>query len=426
MTSPVEAPRIRSGAGGADTIVVGAGIAGICAALDLQRRGARVTLVDAAEPGSGASFGNAGIIVNTNLRPVFAGMTPLTLVQMLRNPSSPLNVFWHRFPMMAPWFLRMLRNSGAQEVARITEALGSLARPGAGHYRELLQQAGAEDLVAADGNVALMRSEAELEAQWDRMSAIRQAGVRLEKVSGRDLRDLVPSVSAEYSHGLYSPAFQHALDPQGMIGRLADLFRARGGVWRNEKVLSVTCAGGQATGVMTPSGRISAGSVVLAAGTESARFAARMGEKVPHQAVGGYHVMLRNCGVTLARPILPMDFRFAVTPMRGAIRLAGIYEFGGEGRRFRADRLERMLAHIGKVLPGIRTDDTRVWRGFRSYLPDGLPIISQSASTEGLFYMFGFSSSGMINGPTAGRAMAALVMGEDPEIDVSPFAVSRF
>lgn len=426
MTSPAAMPSLHQGGEAADVIVVGAGIAGICTALDLQRRGARVTLVDAAEPGSGASFGNAGIIVNTNLRPVFAGMTPLSFVQMLRNPSSPLNVFWHRFPMMAPWFLRMLRNAGAGEVTRITEALGSLARPGAGHYRTLLQEAGAEDLVAAGGNVALMRSEAELEAQWGRMAAIREAGVELEMVSGRTLRDLVPSVSESYTHGLYSPAFQHALDPQAMIARFADLFRARGGVWRQEKVLSVLRSGGRATGVATPGGTISAGKVVLAAGTATAGFADELGEKVPHQAVGGYHVMLRNPGITLARPILPMDFRFAVTPMRDAIRLAGIYEFGGEGRRFRTDRLNRMLAHIDKVLPGIRTGDTRVWRGFRSYLPDGLPIISPSASTGGLFYMFGFSSSGMINGPTAARAMAALVTSEKLEIDIAPFSIARF
>ena len=83
MNQTTPAPRT-----GFDCIVVGAGIIGVCAALDLQRRGQKVALVDAAEPGSGASFGNAGIMVNTNLRPVFAGMTPLSFFQMLRNPAA--------------------------------------------------------------------------------------------------------------------------------------------------------------------------------------------------------------------------------------------------------------------------------------------------------------------------------------------------
>jgi D-amino-acid dehydrogenase len=85
-----------------------------------------------------------------------------------------------------------------------------------------------------------------------------------------------------------------------------------------------------------------------------------------------------------------------------------------------------MLAHIGAVLPGIRIDAKSVWRGFRSYLPDGLPIISQSNRQAGLFYSFGFSSSGMINGASAGQAVADLVHGAPPVIDLEPFSIRRF
>lgn len=151
--------------------------------------------------------------------------------------------------------------------------------------------------------------------------------------------------------------------------------------------------------------------MLIAAGTAGARFAREVGEPVPHQAVGGYHIMLRNPGITLDRPILPMDFRFAIPPMSGAIRLAGIYEFGGEAQPVRQDLVNSLLAHVGKVLPGISTADTTVWRGFRSYLPDGLPVLSGSARVENLYYMFGVSSSGMINGPAAAQAMGALVSG---------------
>ena len=81
----------------ADCLVVGSGIAGVCAALHIQRTGARVAIVDPDAPGSGASFGNAGIVVNTKLTPVFNGLTPRLLLSMLRNPASPLNVRWSRF-----------------------------------------------------------------------------------------------------------------------------------------------------------------------------------------------------------------------------------------------------------------------------------------------------------------------------------------
>ncbi|MGI4942982.1 MAG: FAD-dependent oxidoreductase, partial [Janthinobacterium lividum] len=101
-----------------DCLVVGSGIAGVCAALFIQKTGARVALVDPNDPGTGASFGNAGIVVNTKTRPVFAGLTARSLLTMLRDPASPLNVRWSQFLGMTPWFMRMLRNANPADVLR--------------------------------------------------------------------------------------------------------------------------------------------------------------------------------------------------------------------------------------------------------------------------------------------------------------------
>ena len=40
--------------------IIGAGIQGVCNALHLQKKGFEVTLFDRSEPGSSASYGNAG------------------------------------------------------------------------------------------------------------------------------------------------------------------------------------------------------------------------------------------------------------------------------------------------------------------------------------------------------------------------------
>ena len=53
----------------AQTVVVGAGIVGICTALYLQDKGRQVTLVDRLAPGEGTSSGNAGIISVGSVHP---------------------------------------------------------------------------------------------------------------------------------------------------------------------------------------------------------------------------------------------------------------------------------------------------------------------------------------------------------------------
>ena len=411
----------------ADCLVVGSGIAGVCAALHIQRTGARVAIVDPDEPGSGASFGNAGIVVNTKLTPVFAGLTPLVLLSMLRNPASPLNVRWSRFLGLTPWFLRMLAHAGPAEVERITRALAVLSQRGERIYTGLWQEAGMGDLVVKRGSLALNLNVDERDRNWDGMLALqRSLGAPMERVGPAEIRSLAPSVSPRYTCGVYSPDYQHTVDPQAFVAKLFALFQARGGTHVRARVLGVDVRGGSGNGLKTSDGPVTGGSVVLAAGTGSAEFARKLGEGVPHQAVGGYHVMLGNPGVALETPLLPMDFRFAITPMRAGIRLAGTYDFGAQGMPPNYGLLDDMLQHVAHVLPGINAEKSSVWQGFRSYLPDSLPVISASRAVGGLHYLFGFSSSGMINAAAASRAVARMWSGEAPEFDMAPYAIDRF
>ena len=410
-----------------DCLVVGSGIAGVCAALHIQRTGARVAIVDPDAPGSGASFGNAGIVVNTKLTPVFAGLTPLMLLKMLRNPASPLNVRWSRLLGLTPWFLRMLSHAGPAEIDRIMRALAKLSQSGERIYAELWQEAAMGDLVVKRGSLALNLNVDERDRNWDGMLALqRLLGAPMERVGPAEIRSLAPAVSSRYTCGVYSPDFQHTVDPQAFVAKLFALFQARGGAHVRARVLGVDVRAGVATGLKTAEGTVTGGSVVLAAGTGSAEFARQLGEGVPHQAVGGYHVMLGNPGVALETPLLPMDFRFAITPMRTGIRLAGTYDFGAWGMSPNYGLLDDMLKHVAHVLPGINAEKSSVWQGFRSYLPDSLPVIGPSRAVGGLHYMFGFSSSGMIAAAAASRALARMWSGEAPEFDMAPYAIDRF
>src|SRR5579864_3407252 len=52
-----------------DTVVLGAGIVGVCVAVHLQKRGRQVALVDRKLPGNETSFGNAGLIQREGVYP---------------------------------------------------------------------------------------------------------------------------------------------------------------------------------------------------------------------------------------------------------------------------------------------------------------------------------------------------------------------
>ncbi len=87
--------------------VVGAGVIGAAIALELQRRGLQVTLIDKGEPGRGTSYGNMASIALD----FAAGSGPNTWRKIPRWLLDPEGPVWLRPAYalkMAPWFLRFI------------------------------------------------------------------------------------------------------------------------------------------------------------------------------------------------------------------------------------------------------------------------------------------------------------------------------
>ena len=103
--------------GGKRVGVIGAGIVGVCAASWLQRDGHSVFLVEADEPGHGASFGNAGCFNGSSVTPVAMPGVMRNVPRWLFDPVAPLALRWSYLPTIAPWLLRFIR-AGTPEKAR--------------------------------------------------------------------------------------------------------------------------------------------------------------------------------------------------------------------------------------------------------------------------------------------------------------------
>ena len=58
--------------------------------------------------------------------------------------------------------------------------------------------------------------------------------------------------------------------------------------------------------------------------------------------------------------------------------------------------------------------------------PDHNPIIGESADVGGFYTMAGFSGHGFQHAPAAGRILADVITGRDPQFDTTPFAADRF
>jgi len=66
------------------------------------------------------------------------------------------------------------------------------------------------------------------------------------------------------------------------------------------------------------------------------------------------------------------------------------------------------------------------WAGLYEVTPDANPLIGPVQEVHGFFLINGFSGHGFQHSPAAGRILADLIAGRDPQFDLTPFAIERF
>ena len=111
------------------SLVIGAGIVGLCCARALLHEGHTVTVVDRDPAGDKVSFGNAGGLGVTEILPAATPGAIRQIPRWLIDPLGPLSIRPSHLPRLMPWLMRFLRSATAGEAAQITAAMAALLTP---------------------------------------------------------------------------------------------------------------------------------------------------------------------------------------------------------------------------------------------------------------------------------------------------------
>lgn len=408
-----------------DVAVIGAGIVGLSAALQLQLDGRTVTIFDPDEPAAGCSYGNAGYLSQGNIFPPSSMATLKRLPRMLLDPRGPLVIRASYLPRFVPWGLRALAATRPGVMKETIAALASLARRSVDAYAPLLKAAGAEDLIDIKGSLVLYRTHAELDAAAESAAFVRQFGIAAEAVPRHEVKQFEPALADTFAGAVRFPGSARAPDPQLLGQRFAEAVIARGGAHRRQRVMTLEPATGGWT-LRTVDGAVRARQVVVAAGRWSDRLLAPLGYRVPLEGERGYHLMLPAPGVELRRPIIIADYQICVTPMNAGLRLAGTVEFAAEGAPMDPRRADMLFDIARPYLPGLSRDGALRWMGTRPSLPDGRPAIGRASRHANLYYCFGHQHVGLTQAAVSAALLSEIVAGGETSIDPRPFSLDRF
>ena len=411
-------------------VVIGAGIVGLCCATYLQRDGRKVVLVDPGGPGEGASYGNAGGLNGSSVVPVAMPGVLAKVTRWLFDPEGPLSIRLAYLPRLAPWLYRFVRAGRPELVREQARALRSLLAPTVDMHRELAASVGAADLIQRTGLLMVYRSDASFAADAAANRLRAEKGVVIEELTQDELRQIEPALSPSYTRARLISENGYCKNPLRLCRSLAAALIANGGEILRERADGFDVADGRVAAVLTSSGRLPAAAVVVAAGAHSRPLAARLGEAVPLDTERGYHAMIKEPEVAPRLPIMDAERKFVATPMEEGLRFAGTVEFAGLEAPPNWRRAQVLLQHGQAMFPGLARDipkeRTAVWMGFRPSMPDSLPVIGGTRRCPNAFLAFGHGHVGLIGAPMTGRAIADLIAGQAPAIDMAPFRPARF
>lgn len=331
------------------------------------------------------------------------------------------------------------------------------------------------------GMMYLQETEADAATHQAWMDRAKIYGIDARQLDRRAALDLLPHSSRGWTGAMYSPT-DGVAEPQFAVQGIASLARAAGAVILQRcAVRGVERAAGRVSAVITERGRIAAQAVLVAAGAWSRLFCGNLGADFPQLKVRGsvMRTLPFDAGLTAAingkdftcrkradggytvsqfgssmADLVPDSFRLLRHYLRPwlanntFVRLRfgkRFFEELATPRHFAADRVSPFEKHrVLDPLPsraGVEqawqrlTDAFPVfkeakvaqsWAGYIDVTPDAMPVMDAVPGLPGLYLASGFSGHGFGIGPAAGEAMAQLIQGQTPQVDLHPFRFNRY
>ncbi len=347
-------------------LVVGAGIIGASIAWHLARAGARVTIVDTAEPG-GIATAHSWAWINASW-------------------GNPLPYFRLRAQAMADW----------HRVAADLPALG-VRFPGG-----LLWDLPEEEL----------ETYAASHADW---------GYAIRLVDRAEAQRIEPSLAAAPELAVFASG-EGVVEPVAAARAFLAAAESLGANFRRAEVTGVLEQAGRVTGIATKDGMIGADHVVLAAGTATSLLAATIGIEVPLESPPG--LLVRTMPVAPCLNGLVMSPALHVRQLADGSLLAGA-DFGGSDPGADAEATARGvfgdLQSLLKVGAGLAYQGYGI--GYRPLPKDGFPIAGPSR-LPGLTLCV--THSGVTLAPALGVMLANEILEGTRDPLLGPYHPSRF
>ncbi len=403
--------------------IIGAGIQGVCNALFLQKKGFQVTLFDREEPGSAASYGNAGHFSPYASVPLNRPDVIADVPSMLISSRGPLALKWNYVPKMIPWFARFILNCREEKMMHTAKNMHQILDQSLPAFDELFDEIDLGELVENNG-ILYVWTDQNMKSRELEIRIRDQLGVKQQLVNKKEIHDLEPNLKPFYHGGVFYDYARHARNPRKILIKLFENFVNKGGKFLKLNIQDIDFDEDKPV-LRTETQRFIFDKLVVACGAFSKRLTDKLHENIPLDTERGYHVHFKDFDHLISRPIVYANRGFGMTPMEQGLRVVGTVEFGGLENSPSKSRIKNLILNAKDMLDGL-PEHKDEWLGFRPTLPDFLPVLGPSKNYKNVFYSFGHHHLGWTLGAISGKIISKMISGENTNLDLQPYSSIRF
>ncbi len=207
--------------------IIGAGIQGVCNALFLQKKGFQVTLFDREEPGSAASYGNAGHFSPYASVPLNRPDVIADVPSMLISSRGPLALKWNYVPKMIPWFAKFILNCREEKMMHTAKNMHQILDQSLPAFDELFDEIDLDGLVENNG-ILYVWTDQNMKSRELEIRIRDQLGVKQQLVNKKEIHDLEPNLKPFYHGGVFYDYARHARNPRKILIKLFENFVNKG------------------------------------------------------------------------------------------------------------------------------------------------------------------------------------------------------
>ena len=273
--------------------IIGAGIQGVCIGLQLLKKNIPTTIFDTEDPGTMASYGNAGHFSPYAILQLNRPDVLYDIPKMLFSSYGPLALKWNYMPKMIPWVLGYLKNCNKKSMLHTAKYMHQLLNLSNDSYQEIFKEIDMSNLIEKKG-IIYVWTKKNIKSRELEIKVRNDLGIEQKLLTQKEVLDLEPNLQPVFDAGVIYESAMHAKDPHGILKEIFKLFLERGGKFIQTNIKSLEQININETVIKSESNQYKFEKTVVASGAFSKSLTDQLGEKIPLDTERGYHVHFKD------------------------------------------------------------------------------------------------------------------------------------